>query len=69
MKNSILITKPLPLVIPRMIVGLVFLSEGVQKFVVPGLVGAGRFAKIVLLFLGSGNYSVDQYLIKRGERA
>lgn len=35
--------KPL---IPRIIVGLVFLSEGIQKFLFPELVGAGRFEKI-----------------------
>lgn len=35
--------KPL---IPRIIVGMVFLSEGIQKFILPELVGAGRFAKI-----------------------
>jgi uncharacterized membrane protein YphA (DoxX/SURF4 family) len=33
-------------VIPRLIVGLVFLSEGIQKFLFPELVGAGRFEKI-----------------------
>lgn len=32
--------------IPRLIVGLVFLSEGIQKFLFPDLVGAGRFTKI-----------------------
>jgi uncharacterized membrane protein YphA (DoxX/SURF4 family) len=35
--------KPL---IPRIIVGLVFLSEGIQKFLYPDTVGAARFAKI-----------------------
>ncbi|HEX6125670.1 MAG TPA: DoxX family protein [Pyrinomonadaceae bacterium] len=30
----------------RLIVGLVFLSEGVQKFLFPTEVGAGRFSKI-----------------------
>lgn len=35
--------KPL---IPRLIVGLVFLSEGIQKFLFPDLVGVGRFTKI-----------------------
>jgi uncharacterized membrane protein YphA (DoxX/SURF4 family) len=30
----------------RTIVGLVFLSEGIQKFLFPELVGVGRFAKI-----------------------
>ena len=33
-------------VIPRLIVGLVFLSEGIQKFLFPEPVGAGRFEKI-----------------------
>jgi uncharacterized membrane protein YphA (DoxX/SURF4 family) len=30
----------------RLIVGLVFVSEGIQKFLFPELVGAGRFEKI-----------------------
>ncbi|MFN2313024.1 MAG: DoxX family protein [Bacteroidales bacterium] len=33
-------------IIPRLIVGLVFFSEGIQKFLFPELVGAGRFEKI-----------------------
>jgi len=33
-------------ILPRLIVGLVFLSEGIQKFLFPELVGAGRFGKI-----------------------
>ena len=33
-------------VLPRLIVGLVFLSEGIQKFLFPELNGAGRFSKI-----------------------
>lgn len=33
-------------IIPRIIVGLVFLSEGIQKFLYPEIVGAGRFEKI-----------------------
>jgi putative oxidoreductase len=28
----------------RLLVGAVFLSEGIQKFLFPGEVGAGRFA-------------------------
>ncbi|MDP3453470.1 MAG: DoxX family protein [Bacteroidales bacterium] len=32
--------------IPRVIVGLVFLSEGIQKFLFPEIVGVGRFLKI-----------------------
>jgi uncharacterized membrane protein YphA (DoxX/SURF4 family) len=31
--------------LPRLIVGLVFLSEGIQKFLFPELVGTGRFEK------------------------
>ena len=46
MKNNIIKTKPLPLFIPRIIVGLIFLSEGIQKFITPETVGSGRFAKI-----------------------
>lgn len=40
----------------RLLVGVVFLSEGVQKFIFPGLRGAGRFEKIGLPspeFMGS----------------
>ena len=33
-------------ILPRLIVGLVFLSEGIQKFLFPELVGEGRFEKI-----------------------
>ena len=33
-------------ILPRIIVGLVFLSEGIQKCLFPELVGAGRFEKI-----------------------
>ena len=34
------------LLIPRIIVGAIFLSEGVQKFVTPAETGAGRFTKL-----------------------
>jgi uncharacterized membrane protein YphA (DoxX/SURF4 family) len=30
----------------RILVGWVFLSEGIQKFLFPAALGAGRFAKI-----------------------
>ncbi len=33
-------------ILPRLLVGLVFLSEGIQKFLYPDLVGAGRFTRI-----------------------
>ena len=34
------------IVLIRLLVGLVFLSEGIQKFLFPALVGTGRFAII-----------------------
>jgi putative oxidoreductase len=34
------------IILIRLIVGLVFLSEGIQKFLFPDLVGTGRFEKI-----------------------
>jgi uncharacterized membrane protein YphA (DoxX/SURF4 family) len=39
---------PASVVLIRVMVGLVFLSEGIQKFLYPDAVGAGRFAKIGL---------------------
>lgn len=40
--------KRIPMILVRMIVGLVFLTEGILKFVLPGELGAGRFAHIGL---------------------
>lgn len=42
--------KSLPMILIRIIVGLVFLTEGILKFVYPGELGAGRFAHIGLPF-------------------
>jgi putative oxidoreductase len=42
--------KNLPMILIRVIVGLVFLSEGILKFVYPGELGWGRFAHIGLPF-------------------
>ncbi len=39
---------PRAVVLVRLLVGAVFLSEGIQKFLFPGEVGAGRFTKIGL---------------------
>jgi uncharacterized membrane protein YphA (DoxX/SURF4 family) len=39
---------PCAVVLIRLMVGAVFLSEGIQKFLFPAEVGAGRFAKIGL---------------------
>jgi putative oxidoreductase len=38
--------KNLPMILIRVIVGVVFLTEGILKFVRPGELGAGRFAHI-----------------------
>lgn len=42
--------KRLPLILIRVIVGLVFVTEGILKFVHPAELGAGRFAHIGLPF-------------------
>ena len=34
----------------RILVGWVFVSEGIQKFVFPATLGVGRFAKIGILY-------------------
>ncbi len=40
--------KNLPLLLIRVIVGVIFLTEGILKFVYPGDLGSGRFAHIRL---------------------
>lgn len=40
----------LPMILVRVIVGLVFLTEGILKFMFPDELGAGRFAHIGLPF-------------------
>lgn len=42
--------KNLPVILIRTIVGLVFVTEGILKFVLPGELGSGRFAHIGLPF-------------------
>ena len=44
--RRILQTSNIPTLISRLVVGLVFLSEGIQKFILPDVVGTGRFTKI-----------------------
>ena len=51
----------------RLMVGAVFLSEGIQKFLFPADVGAGRFAKIGLLIVGAGAWSLDARLRRKAE--
>ena len=40
------ISDNLAFIIPRIVVGLVFLTEGIQKYLFPELLGTGRFLKI-----------------------
>jgi uncharacterized membrane protein YphA (DoxX/SURF4 family) len=40
------VSAPASVLLVRLLVGLVFLSEGIQKFLYPAALGAGRFAKI-----------------------
>lgn len=40
--------KNLPVILIRVVVGLVFLTEGILKFMLPGELGSGRFAHIGL---------------------
>jgi putative oxidoreductase len=44
--HKIIATSSVPMPIPRLVVGLIFLSEGLQKFITPDATGAGRFQKI-----------------------
>lgn len=39
-------TANIPLLIPRFVIGLVFVTEGIQKYLFPELLGTGRFMKI-----------------------
>ena len=39
-------TAPAAVILVRALVGVVFLSEGIQKFLFPGVLGVGRFMKI-----------------------
>jgi len=56
--RRLLATPPDPtILLIRLSVGVVFLSEGVQKFLFPAELGAGRFAKIGL----SANSSLSRY--------
>ncbi|MBS1530077.1 MAG: DoxX family protein [Bacteroidetes bacterium] len=44
--KKLLSTSSYPLLLCRLAVGLIFLSEGIQKFLRPEDIGSGRFAKI-----------------------
>lgn len=44
--KSIVKAGNMPTLIIRLVVGLIFLSEGLQKYITPEIVGTGRFTKI-----------------------
>jgi putative oxidoreductase len=47
LKSRLLVTEaPAAALLIRLMVGCVFLSEGIQKFLFPAEIGAGRFARI-----------------------
>ena len=46
LKRILASNAPAAVILVRLMVGAVFVSEGVQKFLFPNEVGAGRFAKI-----------------------
>lgn len=56
--NRIIRTDNFPTLIIRLVVGLIFLSEGLQKYIVPEIVGTGRFTKI-----GFSNPAFWAYLV------
>jgi putative oxidoreductase len=47
-KHGSVTTAPASVILIRLLVGAVFLSEGIQKFLFPDQLGAGRFLKIGL---------------------
>ncbi len=57
---------PASVLLIRLMVGLVFLSEGIQKFLYPDAVGPGRFAKIGLPEPGFLAYFVAVFEIMCG---
>ena len=46
LKRTLVSNAPAAAVLVRLLVGLVFLSEGIQKFLFPDALGVGRFTKI-----------------------
>ena len=55
--KRIIKTTHIPTLLIRLPVGLIFLSEGLQKYITPDATGAGRFARI-----GFSNPSLWSYL-------
>jgi len=49
MRRLLATEAPAATILIRIVVGGIFLTEGIQKFLYPGDLGAGRFAKIGIL--------------------
>lgn len=64
--HRLLKTSAIPMLIPRLIVGLIFFSEGLQKFLRPSEIGAGRFAKIGFSHPGFWAYFTGAFEISCG---
>jgi uncharacterized membrane protein YphA (DoxX/SURF4 family) len=56
----------LPIILIRLMVGAVFISEGIQKFLFPDQLGVGRFIKIGLPFPEFLGYFVPSFEIVCG---
>jgi putative oxidoreductase len=57
---------PAVVILIRLLVGTVFLSEGIQKFLFPDALGAGRFAKIGIPYPGFSGPFVGAFEIACG---
>jgi putative oxidoreductase len=44
--KKIIQTRDIPTILIRLVVGLIFLTEGIQKFLFPDALGTGRFTQI-----------------------
>jgi len=66
MRRIIKKTDNVPALIIRLVVGLIFLSEGLQKYITPEILGTGRFAKIGFSNPAFWAYSVGSFEIVCG---
>jgi len=56
-QRTVISTTPEATLLIRLLVGVVFPSEGIQKFLFPASLGAGRFLKIGMPAPLDGDYS------------
>jgi len=59
MRSTLSTTAPPSVVVIRLLVGGVFLAEGIQKFLYPAELGAGRFERIGIPFPGPRHRSSE----------